>query len=91
MARFGAKLIKIETPGRGDPIRLNGTFASPKGVQPTRQTKDDLTTKFLKRSESVKSLTLNLRDPAGRQMFLDMAKESDVILGNLAPGWMKRL
>ena len=91
MARFGAEVIKIETPGRGDPIRLNGPFAGPKGVHPTRQTEDDLTTKFLKRSEGVKSVTLNLKDPAGRQMFLDMAKESDVVLENLAPGSMKRL
>lgn len=91
MARFGAEVIKIETPGRGDPIRLNGPFAGPKGVHPTRQTEDDLTTKFLKRSEGVKSVTLNLKDPAGRQMFLDMAKECDVVLENLAPGSMKRL
>ena len=91
MARFGAEVIKIETPGRGDPIRLNGPFAGPKGVHPTRQTEGDLSTKFLKRSEGVKSVTLILKDPAGRQMFLDMAKESDVVLENLAPGSMKRL
>ncbi|MEC7647240.1 MAG: CoA transferase, partial [Pseudomonadota bacterium] len=91
MARFGAEVIKIETPGRGDLIRLNGPFAGPKGVHPTRQTEDDLTMKFLKRSEGVKSVTLNLKDPAGRQMFLDMAKECDVVLENLAPGSMKRL
>ena len=91
MARFGAEVIKIETPGRGDPIRLNGPFAGPEGVHPTRQTDDDLTTKFLKRSEGVKSVTLNLKDPVGKQMFLSMAKKSDVVLENLAPGSMKRL
>ena len=66
MARVGAEVIKIETLGRNDPIRQNGPYAGPKGVDPTRQTEDDLTTKFLKRSEGVKSLTLNLKDPAGR-------------------------
>ncbi|MBO89701.1 MAG: CoA transferase [Rickettsiales bacterium] len=91
MARFGAEVIKIETPGRGDPIRLNGPFAGPEGVHPTQQTDDDLTTKFLKRSEGVKSITLNLKDPVGKQMFLEMAKKSDVVLENLSPGSMKRL
>jgi crotonobetainyl-CoA:carnitine CoA-transferase CaiB-like acyl-CoA transferase len=91
LARFGAEVIKIETPDTGDPIRRSGPFAGPEGVHPTPQTEQDLSTKFLKRSEGVKSVTLNLKDPAGKQMFLDMAKDSDVVIENLAPGSMKRL
>jgi len=91
LARFGAEVIKIEAPGTGDPIRSSAPFAGPEGVHPTRQTGQDLSTKFLKRSEGVKSVTLNLKDPAGKQMFLDMAKDSDVVIENLAPGSMKRL
>ena len=91
LARFGAEVIKIEAPGTGDPIRRSAPFAGPEGVHPTRQTEQDLSTKFLKRSEGVKSVTLNLKDPVGKQMFLDMAKGPEVVIENLAPGSMKRL
>ncbi len=91
LARFGADVIKIETPGTGDPVRRSGPFAGPQGVHPTRQSEADLSTKFLKRSEGVKCVTLNLKDPEGHRMFLEMAKQSDVVIENLAPGSMKRL
>lgn len=91
LARFGAEVIKVEIPGIGDSVRGLGPYAGPKGIHPTRQTEDDIATKFLKRTQGVKSLTLNLKDPAGRQLFLDLAKESDVVIENIAPGSMKRL
>ena len=91
LARFGAEVIKVEMPGAGDPIRSAGPFHGPKGVHAERQTEDDLSVRVLKRSEGVKSVTLNLKDPEGRRMFLDMAKQSDVVIENLSPGSMKRM
>lgn len=91
LARFGAEVIKVEIPGIGDSVRGIGPYAGPEGIHSTRQTDDDIATKFLKRTQGVKSLTLNLKDPAGRQLFLDLAKESDVVIENLSPGSMKRL
>lgn len=91
LARFGAEVIKVEIPGIGDSVRGIGPYAGPEGIHPTRQTEDDIATKFLKRTQGVKSLTLNLKDPAGRQLFLDLAKESDVVIENLSPGSMRRL
>ena len=91
LARFGAEVIKVEMPGTGDPIRSAGPFHGPKGVHAERQTEDDLSVRVLKRSEGVKSVTLNLKDPEGRRMFLDMAKQSDVVIENLSPGSMKRM
>ena len=91
LARMGAEVIKVEIPGRGDPVRGNGPFAGPEGIHNTPQTKQDIATRFLKRTQGVKSVTLNLRDPKGREMFLDMARQSDIVLENLAPGSMRRL
>ena len=91
LARFGAEVIKVEMPGGGDPIRSVGPYVGPKGISPDRQTDDDLSIRFLKRSEGVKSVTLNLKDAEGRRMFLELAKQSDVVIENLSPGSMARL
>jgi crotonobetainyl-CoA:carnitine CoA-transferase CaiB-like acyl-CoA transferase len=91
LARLGAEVIKVEVPGRGDPVRGNGPFAGPNGIHPTPQTDQDISTRFLKRTQGVKSITLNLKHPEGRSMFLDLARQSDVVIENLAPGSMQRL
>ena len=81
LARMGADVIKVEVPERGDPVRGNGPFAGPKGINPTPQTEQDISTRFLKRTQGVKSVTLNLKHPKGRLMFLEMAKQSDIKRG----------
>ena len=91
LARMGAEVIKVEIPGKGDPVRGNGPFAGSKGTNTQRQTDDDISTRFLKRTQGVKSVTVDLKNPKGRQMFLDMAKECDVVLENLAPGSLRRI
>ena len=91
LARLGAESIKVEVPGSGDPTRGNGPFASPDGYSPTKVTENQLSTRFLKRSQGVKSVTINLKHPEGKQIFLDLAKQSDVVVENLSPGAMRRL
>ncbi|MBT3372028.1 MAG: CoA transferase [Rhodospirillaceae bacterium] len=91
LARFGAEVIKIEMPGSGDPIREIGPFTGPNGRSLGRETEEDLSIRFLKRSEGVKSITLNLKDPEGKRMFLELAKGADVVVENLSPGSMTRL
>ncbi len=91
LARLGAEVIKVEIPGKGDPVRGNGPFAGPKGTNPQRQTDSDISTRFLKRTQGVKSVTIDLKHPKGKQMFLDLAKECDIVLENLAPGSLRRI
>ena len=91
LARMGAEVIKIERPGQGDPIRNNGPFIGPEGKNPRSQGENDISTRFLKRNQAVKSITLNLKTPKGKRMFLDMVKTSDVVLENLAPGSLRKM
>ena len=91
LARLGAEVIKVEIPGRGDPVRANGPFFGPDGTHATRRSDIDISIGFLKRNQGVKSVTLDLKSERGRDMFLELAKSSDVLLENLSPGAMSRL
>ncbi len=91
LARLGAEVIKVEIPGRGDPVRGNGPFAGPTGVHKERRNDEDLSTRFLKRTQGVKSVTIDLKTEKGKQMFLELARQSDVVLENLAPGSLRRI
>ena len=91
LARLGAEVIKVEIPGKGDPVRGNGPFAGPTGTHEQRQNDEDLSTRFLKRTQGVKSITIDLKTEKGKQMFLEMARQSDVVLENLSPGSLRRI
>ena len=90
LARLGAEVIKVEIPGRGDPVRGNGPFAGPEGTHASRNSEEDISTRFLKRTQGVKSVTLDLKTDKGKELFLELAKQSDVVLENLAPGSLRR-
>lgn len=76
---FGADVIKIEMPGKGDdaratPIHVNGN-----------------STFFASLNRNKRSVTLNLKSPEGREIFKEMVKQADVVLSNFRPGVMERL
>ena len=91
LARLGAEVIKVEIPGKGDPVRGNGPFAGPSGIHEERRGDEDISTRFLKRTQGVKSVTIDLKTEKGKQMFLDLARQSDIVLENLAPGSLRRI
>jgi len=80
LAGLGATVIKIEQPGTGDPLRhLLATGA------------DGETALFELVNRGKMSMTLNLKDPKGRAILLDLARDADVMLEGFRPGVMKRL
>ena len=81
LADMGAEVLKIEPPPTG---KLAGSGASPK-LDEARK----LATSFTNRNK--KSLTLNLKDPAGQDVLHALAKEYDVLVEGFRPGVMQRL
>lgn len=72
---FGAEVLKIEHPLAGDPMRR---FGSPTA-------RSDSTLAFLTEARCRKSVTLDLRQAEGRELFLKLVAKSDVLIENFRP------
>jgi len=75
LAWFGADVIKLETPGKGDIARS--------------QAGDELF--FLTFNSNKRGLTLNLKTEEGKKLFKDLIAKSDVLLENFSPGALDRM
>ncbi|MBK8739005.1 MAG: CoA transferase [Betaproteobacteria bacterium] len=77
---MGADVVKVEPPGGGDSTRTQGPpFHNGQGLT------------FLAANRNKRSITLDLRDPAGAATAKALAREADIIVENFRPGVMKRL
>jgi crotonobetainyl-CoA:carnitine CoA-transferase CaiB-like acyl-CoA transferase len=90
LAGLGAEVIRVEPPG-GDPYREHPPFAGAKGAGLARQSDDDIGMAILHRGRDKKSVTLNLRSPAGIELFLRLAERSDVVVENFLPGTLAKM
>ena len=72
---FGAEVIMIELPASG-PAASDGPGSRGPGFPVTNRNK--------------KSVTLDVRSPHGREVFLALARSSDVIVENFRPGTLER-
>lgn len=79
LADMGAAVVKIENTAGGDPFRK--WAQEPRMYSPL----------FRSYNRNKRSMTLNLRDPEGKEIFLKMAGEADVVIENYRPGVMDRL
>ena len=79
LADLGAEVIKVENPGEGDPSRKNFPFIR------------EVSSYFLSVNRGKKSITVNLRNPKGKEIILGLARKSDILLENFRPGVMDRL
>ncbi|TKG70838.1 CaiB/BaiF CoA transferase family protein [Prauserella endophytica] len=78
LGEFGAEVIKVEQPGGGDPLRQWG--AQRDGV--------GLMWKSLGRNK--KSVTLDLRKEAGRELLRELARGADVLVVNFRPSTLAK-
>ncbi|MCY4206907.1 MAG: CoA transferase [Roseovarius sp.] len=82
LADMGADVLKIERPVKGDWMRsmpLNGEFVGSDGAA------------FHSFNRNKRSVGVDLKNPEGRALLLDMAKECDVVTENFRSGVMDRL
>ena len=78
LATYGAKVIKIERPGQGDPARQAGPFP---GDTPHPE-KSGL---FLHLNTNKQSVTINLQHAQGQDLVRQLAQQVDVVVENFRP------
>jgi CoA:oxalate CoA-transferase len=81
LCAMGADVIKVETPGRGDPMRDYGPDAELRGMSPG----------FMAANAGKRSIALNLKSEQGLEAARRLIATSDVVLENFRPGVMDRL
>lgn len=79
LADHGAEVIKLEDPGRGDPMRYWG-----------REKPHGLSLWWSVVGRNKKSVTCNLRTKEGQELVRRMARTADIVLENFRPGTMER-
>ena len=78
MADFGAEVLKIEMPGRGDAVRSMGPL------------KDGVSIRWPALARNKKSITLDLHYEEGKKIFLELIRRSDVLVENFRTGTLEK-
>ena len=80
LADMGARVIKLEQPGKGDDTR---------GWGPPFQNGESAY--FMSINRNKESLTLNLKHPDGRRTLEQLIERADVLVENFRPGTLERM
>ncbi|NIW04319.1 MAG: CoA transferase, partial [Gammaproteobacteria bacterium] len=83
LADAGAEVIKIERPGGGDPRRAMPPFAEREGRRKAAG--------FMGYNRNKKSVALDFRGEAGREVLRRLVAKADVVVENLRPGALERV
>jgi len=79
MGDLGADVIKVEPPGVGDPMRQWG-----------REKSEGSSLWWPVVGRNKRSVTLNLREPAGQDLLLELVRNADVFVENFRPGTLEK-
>jgi len=84
LADFGADVIKVEDTGLGDYVRWSPPFYE--GAEETSRS-----AMFLALNRGKRSIRIDLKSDAGRDVLLRLARDADVLLESFRPGVLDRL
>ena len=79
LAELGARVIKIEPPRQGDDARQYGPFKNGKSAY------------FISVNRGKESIAIDLKSPAGRDIFERLLGKADALVENFRPGTMEKL
>ena len=85
LADFGADVIKVERPGRGDDVRQQGLRARDAEGRETKETSS-----FLAVNRGKRSITVDMAKPAGQALIRRIAEQSDIVIENFKAGDLAR-
>lgn len=78
LSEFGAEVIKVETPGTGDPLR------------DWRLLQDGTSLWWYVQSRNKKSITLNLKEKEGQEIVRQLVEKVDIVIENFRPGTLEK-
>lgn len=78
LADLGAEVIKVELPNKGDTLRTVGPW---KEGEPLR---------WPGLARNKKSITLNIHNEKGKEVFLKLLKDTDILIENFRPGTLEK-
>jgi crotonobetainyl-CoA:carnitine CoA-transferase CaiB-like acyl-CoA transferase len=78
LAEFGAEVVKVETPGEGDPLRK------------WRRLHEGTSLWWYVQARNKKSIAVNLRETDGQAVVRRLAAKADIVVENFRPGTMEK-
>ena len=78
LAEFGAEVVKVETPGEGDPLRK------------WRKLHEGNSLWWYAQARNKKSIAVNLREPDGQEVVRRLARAADIVVENFRPGTLEK-
>lgn len=91
LGALGATVIKVENPRGGDPARSNAPYVGSAGLTLALTDDDAMSVSMLERGRNKLGVTLDLKAPAGRDVFADLVRRADVLVENFSAGTADRL
>jgi formyl-CoA transferase len=78
LAEFGAEVVKIETPGEGDPLRKWRVLHEGNSLW------------WYAQARNKKSVTVNMREKEGQDIVRKLVREADIVVENFRPGTLEK-